>query len=251
MIRMKLAAAAAAALCAFTAMPLTAHAVDYDTIAPVYPLDQPAAAKLTLIPPADESFSVTIAQHSPERESLVLYDAKIAAEKGHRYVMMLEPGDYTVTYAAARFADGGVQTAEQTLHVENPDFAEDIDTARITVTMKFGTLPDTETAEPVLTEDSVTREDGLDRKVYTLSFFRYERLRGDWDGDGAVMPVDVMQVMKEANRQLLEEPLTGTKGQFAACDIDGNGQLDARDVLKMLRYSNKMLVDDEASWDEI
>ena len=96
-------------------------------IEPIYVLDQPNAAVMYLHIPEDEIVFLQITQHTPERESLLLYDAKLTGENPLGYSLRLEPADYTVKLSSRYLRDTSLQqSVEYDFTIENADFADDL-----------------------------------------------------------------------------------------------------------------------------
>lgn len=245
----KLTAITAAFLLAAGMMPVRADAAEAIQIQPLYEPDQQTAAYLNLIPQEGEQFSITVTYHSPEREALVMYRADLTGAEGRKYVILLEPGDYTLTSVTTLLGDGGTQSYSEQFSVENPDYEEGLDQTRITVHLSAAVQDDAIHTPPTFSSNQPVTADGIKRIEKQLCFFRYARLRGDFDGDGEVTPRDATGVLKDYNRYLSEDPTEATPGQLAACDFNGNGYLDAKDATPIMRYFNIAMAEDEGSWD--
>ncbi len=248
------AAAAAAVLCTAGVLPVYADAasskmIDVVRLEPAYEPDMQTAEFLTLVPQEGVQFRITVTYHSPEREALVMYSADLTGTANRRFAMELEPGDYTFTAETARFADGGMQSYSEKITVENPDYTEGLDITRVTLMLDSAVQKDTEERQPELTASEPQTDGGTRRLEQTLTFFRYDRLRGDYNGDGTVNAADATEVLKQYNLWLAEDPLTASAGQLAACDFNGNGCPDPKDAVQILRYFNMVMAEDAGDWD--
>lgn len=205
--------------------------------------------------PIDGAFSVTVVQHSPERENLLLYEGTFEGTADTAYVFRAEPGDYTVAVTVDAVRNSAVRrTFSQDFTIANPDFVTGDEspfsqTAYIfdlTVTQVAGNAA----ADPEHTEAHAEITDGVNAVTNSLNFKQYARYRGDFDGDGITGIVDSQLTLMEYAAWLVgaESENPADAETAAACDIDGDGVLSAVDAQQILMFYAATLVGEIPEW---
>jgi len=235
--------------CAAHAAVIPVSAVSKDTFSeivyadPIYPLEHTGDATLYVDAEEDMQCSIAVIQHSPERENLVLYSLDLSLKKGNATAFNLEPGDYTVRTTVKATKDGYAPLhAEENFVVENADYSGltsfDI-YEHITLNKNDETADSVQIESISQTTDDKEKEEKTMECLYQLRFAQYDRLRGDYDGNGLITLDDAREVLQYHVMQLTnivpEKP--PTQGQIVACDIDNNGVLGIEDVKMILDYS--------------
>lgn len=201
---------------------------------------------------ADSPFSVQIIQHSPERDNLLLYDNDFAAGNDPRYFYRIEPGDYTIRITAeAIIASAVKRTFEYDFTIENADYSAEpelFERTQYGFLLEFETAAGDDPALPVLTntENSIQ----VDSKVIiqTVTFGRYARFRGDYDGDGTTDSSDAQQTLIAYLESMIGKGDVANAEQIAACDIDGDGVLTSSDAQQILAFYLEQMVGADPVW---
>ena len=191
----------------------------------------------------NNNVNIEIVQHSPERENLELYNTTLESDKTKLYVFRAEPGDYTVTISTASVFGGSPDcTYTQDVKIENPDYATGEDAFSATRYAFFGkylSTADSEKAaaqklyeEPVLRSNSETKK-GV---MCAVGFPRYNRQRGDFNGDGSIDSADAQLTLNTYADALAGKTDTTQPAARHACDINGDGALDSADAQNILIY---------------
>lgn len=187
--------------------------------------------------------NIEIVQHSPERENLVLYRAKIASDKKDSYVFRAEPGDYTVWITTSTIFSGAADIGyKQDIKIENPDYStgEDAFTAtRCNFFGKYLAAADTDQpeAEKLLEETAPRDKSDTTKNIFcTVGFPRYNRQRGDFNGDGSIDSADAQLTLNTYADALAGKTDTTQPAARHACDINGDGALDSADAQNILIY---------------
>lgn len=249
---MKLFAVLAAVLTgAMSAAALPASAADDPAVlTPAYPLDQAAAATLTFEPLGEGStYRIRILQSSEERDSLVYCTADLTGET--RYTLLLEPGSYLLEMGTPVLTDGvGYRKTAISVTIDNPDYDETLDYTELHVLMTLNTAADTAKIIPSVNMDAPVLTDGIRHIEMQSEFFHYDRIRGDFDGDGSVTTDDVLRVLREFTISSLEpdRPDAATPAQITACDINDDKAADTSDAILMLRYITLASIGADPDW---
>ncbi|MBR5372764.1 MAG: hypothetical protein IK130_11190 [Oscillospiraceae bacterium] len=248
-----------AGICTAAAMLLTALPVSAEFTRPVfsgtafmtpnYPLEHSGDATLYLSVQEDMEFTIEILQDSPERKGLLLYGIKMPLEKGEAAAFGLEAGDYTVRLTVPSTKDQFVPTViERSFNVLNIDFAETYKQYDIYFDLKLN-HDDTAENTPTASADTFMLDDSL-VSDYDVTFVQYDRMRGDFNGNGKLDTTDARKVLEIHTMRMthLTPDTPPTPGQMAACDIDGNGLLDSKDCKKILDHAVASSIGIELEW---
>lgn len=183
---------------------------------------------------------ITIVQHSPERENLVLYDTMIQSDdKNNRYIFAAEPGNYTVTISTPTvYGCHAVSTFTEELVIENPDFATGIKFERTDVRYDcyYERTADDKETEPRRVSIIDSYNYGTKCASTELLFPRYEQIRGDFNDDQVIDIIDAQLTLNHYTEVLAGNPSELTPAAAAACDIDGNNALDSADAQNILLF---------------
>ena len=217
------------------------NTVYIDTVCPDFkPLGEDAFVFSGLY---NNNVNIEIVQHSPERANLELYNSTLKSDMQKLYVFRVEPGDYTVKISTASVFGGTKDvTYQQDITIENPDYStgEDAFTAtRYGFFGKYIAADDTAKAETVkLLEEPVLRSNKETKKgiLCSLGFSRYNRQRGDFNGDGSIDSADAQLTLNTYADALAGKTDTTQPAAHHACDINGDGALDSADAQNILIY---------------
>ena len=249
--------AAAGVLLAALQMPFGAAAdtVQPQEIAPIYEPDRPIAGQLDVSFASDTApIVMEVYQHSPERENLLYCTYNFAdAKQGSAWRVELEPGSYTVQMTARLLKDGSMkQTFKQDFEIVDADDHTGTVFTDYTVNISETQIADTEEAGKNTGEiEQVPEEDGLKVLQQNVSFDYYDRLRGDFDGDGAITAVDATKTLIESGNAMIGNPYEElTPGKLAACDMNHNGIPDVKDTMAILRYFGEKNAGREPIWED-
>ncbi len=205
----------------------------------------------------NNNVSVEIVQHSPERKNLELYNSTLKSDMQKLYVFRVEPGDYTVKISTASVFGGTKDvTYQQDITIENPDYStgEDAFTAtRYGFFGKYIAADDMAKAEAVkLMEEPVLRSNKETKKgiLCSLGFSRYNRLRGDFNGDGIVELSDAQLALSDYSKTLSGKKTNTTPAQIAACDVSGDGRLDVADAQQILMFYSATIANKTPHWQD-
>lgn len=213
-----------------------------EQMTPNYPLEHHGDAMLYVDAAESMGCGVEVIQHSPERENLVLYGTEVTLEQGKAAAFELEPGDYTIRVTEKATKDGFAPlTSEMKITVDNRDYTA---LAAYDIYAHITLLTGDDTAKPMESNVSATSSKDADDKEtaeldWQMQFAKYDRLRGDFDGDGAITLEDARDVLQYQVMLLtnLEPEVPPTNGQIVACDIDSNGEIGIEDVKAILDCS--------------
>lgn len=219
---------------------------------PNYPLEHTGDAVLYVTVTEETAYKIEIIQHSPERENLALYEISYTQQPGTAWSFALEPGSYTVRTTVNATADGySPQYTEQIFNVENVDYTNEFKTAEIYHTISLNRENgDSTPHKPVTTvQTNEIREDVLTVER-TLSFARYDRIRGDYNGNSEISLADARAVLEQYTIRLagIESETPPTEGQIAACDINNNDTLDIEDAKSILDYATAAGIGLDFNW---
>ena len=211
---------------------------------------------LMVLVPQNEQCRVTVTQHSPERENLLLFDAMLAPESRNEvYEFALEPGDYTLSLSAPIVAGTArMQNGTIDLTVENSDFSGGaFDQTQIGIQASFAAVTGNDDAAAVITADEPEIKVSAKTVLYHAVFPRYQAMRGDFDGDSDVDADDaqgtlITYLMRLANKA---DQITATAEHQAVCDIDADSALTADDAQYILAYYLNDLAHTPVSWDAL
>ncbi len=251
--------AAAGVLLAALQMPLGAVAdtAEPEKITPIYEPDRPIAGQLDVSFVSDTApIMMEVYQHSPERENLLYCTYNFAdAKQGSAWRVELEPGSYTVQMTARLLKDGSMkQTFKQDFEIADPDENADVRYSYTTYEMTVSETAIADTEESGKHTGELKSEDtteGLRELCQTVSFDYYDRLRGDFDGDGAITAVDATKTLIESGNAMIGNPYEElTPGKLAACDMNHNGIPDVKDTMAILRYFGEKNAGREPVWED-
>ena len=219
---------------------------------PNYPLEHTGDATLLVTVTEETAYQIEIIQHSPERENLTLYDITYTQQPGTAWSFKLEPGSYTVRTTVNATADGfSPQYTEQFFTVNNVDYTNEFKTAEIYHTISLNRESGDNTPhKPVTAELTNEIRDDVLTVERSLSFARYERIRGDYNGDGQIALADARAVLEQHTMNLadIESETPPTEGQIAACDINNNDKLDIEDAKSILDYATAAGIGLDFNW---
>ena len=225
----------------FTAAAMLMHCIpasaETAVITPHYPLEHPGDATLYVNAAEDLEYGIEIYQSSPERSKLCLYSITMPLKKGDSAAFPLETGDYTVCVTVGATKDHlAPQTMERSFNVLNLDFTNAYKENHINFNLALN-HDDTAENTSVVERDSKV-EDGIYAVDYDFTFTQYDRLRGDFTGDGEIKMNDAFQVLMIFTMELthLTPDVPPTAGQIAACDLNMDGTLDIHDAKDILDY---------------
>lgn len=196
---------------------------------------------------------IRIVQHSPERENLLLYDTELQSEPEHNYIFRAEPGDYTITVSTPTVSGGAaVSTYTQKFTIDNADFSDapQYEKTEVCFTGSYLQAKDTEIAAPEQLSANTEYADGVKQQAAEIGFPRYQRIRGDFDGDGTVDVSDAQQTLNAYAELLSDKPAEIVPAASAACDISGDGRLDAEDAQAILLYYSETLAGNTPHWQD-
>ncbi len=249
--------AAAGVLLAAMQMPFAAVAdtAEPEKITPIYEPDRPIEGRIYLRFATDASLiTMELYQHSPERENLLYSNYTFEnAKQGNVWTVQLEPGSYTVQMTARILKDGSMkQTFRQDFDIVDADDHTGTVFTDFTVNISETQIADTEEAGKNTGEiEQVPEEDGLKVLQQNVSFDYYDRLRGDFDGDGAITAVDATKTLIESGNAMIGNPYEElTPGKLAACDMNHNGIPDVKDTMAILRYFGEKNAGREPVWED-
>ena len=249
--------AAAGVLLAALQMPFAAVAdtAEPEKITPIYEPDRPIAGQLDVSFASDTApIVMEVYQHSPERENLLYCTYNFAdAKQGSAWRVELEPGSYTVQMTARILKDGSMkQTFRQDFEIVDADDHAGTVFTDFTVNISETQIADTEEAGKNTGEiEQVPEEDGLKVLQQNVSFDYYDRLRGDFDGDGVITAVDATKTLIESGNAMIGNPYEElTPGKLAACDMNHNGIPDVKDAMAILRYFGEKNAGREPVWED-
>lgn len=234
--------------CALSAQPVGA----VELIMPLYPALHETDSYLMLNVGADTEFTMTVYQHSEEREALVMYAVAETTDAETSYCCtMLEAGDYTLEITVPAIS-GCRQMLTKTLQftIVNPDFAEEYTASKITVDLQ-------KTMDPALEigfadTEVVSYVDGTAQIVETAFLCNgAEGLCGDANLDGVIDSQDAIDTLQAYVAGLLDQPADMTTQQMICADIDGNGILDTNDALCILEYYARTILGEQPAWEDI
>ena len=251
--------AAAGVLLAALQMPFAAVAdtAEPEKITPIYEPDRPIAGQLDVSFASDTApIVMEVYQHSPERENLLYCTYNFAdAKQGSAWRVELEPGSYTVQMTARLLKDGSMkQTFKQDFEIADPDENADVRYSYTTYEMTVSETAIADTEETGKHTGELKSEDateGLRKLSQTVSLDYYDRLRGDFDGDGEVTSLDAMHMLIESGNLMADLDFAElTPGKLAACDMNHNGEPDVKDSMAILRYFGEKLAGREPVWED-
>ena len=207
------------------------------TVNPVCPDFQPLSMDtVTVKGVSDEPFSVKLVQHSPERKDLVLYDSAFPAAAADLYIFGAEPGDYTIYIGMDAVKDSAVRRIfQQDFTIENADFSENPQFAKTNMVFAGAYLrtEDSAPANPELLSAEVKYEDDIKNSVTEIGFPRYQRIRGDYNGDTAVDSADAQLTLNVYSETLAGNPSETLPAAAAACASSSVPSFAALMVLAM------------------
>lgn len=224
-----------------------------EIIEPIYPPDQPAACELNFIFASDiQTMEVKVYQSTPERKDLLYAEAQYElAENGKSARVMLEPGEYSVVVSSRLLAENSVrQETVVSFQIQDPDETYTPDYTYYNITMSESELKDTVSIDSLVrSTDKRTHQDGTVTVYYTLPLGYYNRVRGDYSGDGQVKSIDSMKTLiAAADARAGYDTPDLTPGKLAAVDIDHNGKPDIKDAQTILRYYGDSIADLNPTW---
>lgn len=194
---------------------------------------------------------IRIVQHSPERENLLLYETELDCQPQHTYVFPAEPGEYTVTIRTQTvFGCAAVSDYTQDFTIENADFSENPQFAKTNMVFAGAYLrtEDSAPANPELLSAEVKYEDNIKNAVTEIGFPRYQRIRGDYNGDTAVDSADAQLTLNVYSETLAGNPSETLPAAAAACDINGDGILDSADAQYILLFYAEDIAGNTPHW---
>lgn len=239
----------------FSAMPVLAADTDIYVETVCEGFDPVYDDTIVVNAPIDGVCSVTVVQHSPERENLLLYEGTFEGAAGTAYIFRAEPGDYTVSLTVDAVRNSAVKrTFSQDFTIENPDFVISDEAFFVKTSYIFDltvtTVAGNAAADPERTEAHAEIADDVNTVTNSVNFKQYARFRGDFNGDGITDAVDSQLTLMEYAAWLVdtESENPADAETFAACDIDGDGLLTATDAQYILVFYAATLVGETPEW---
>lgn len=202
----------------------------------------------------DQRTKVTIVQHSPERENLVLYECELHPQDGCLYSFRMEPGDYTVSVARSSVRRGALSSVyTEDLTIENADYSvapDQFDYTCYSIAVEATVIGNDADAAPVSERTETAVTDGCKNAGEKITFGEYDIMRGDYDGNGEITALDAQNILSAFAAELTDDPDAPvlTAAQKAACDIDGNGKLTALDAQTVLMFYAEGMVGGSPLW---
>lgn len=234
--------------CALTAMPVNA----VELLSPLYPPLHETDSFLLLRVGANIEFTMTVYQHSEEREALVMYALAETTDDETSYCCtMLEAGEYTLEISVPAISGcRQMLTQELQFTIVNPDYAEDYTASKITVDLQKTMDP---TLEIGFSDTELTAYvDGTTQIMKTAFLYNSaEGLCGDVNLDGVIDSQDAIDTLQAYVADLLGQPADMTTQQMICADIDGNRILDTNDALCILEYYAQTILGEQPTWEDI
>ncbi len=233
-------------------LPQTAYAADeVFLLSPLYtPIRQTdSICKVNVA--AGTEFTLSVYQHSPERDALLMYTITDTPLTDTIYCcVQLEPGDYTLELAMPAIS-GCPTVMSQTLAftVVNPDYATDHTDTTLTVDVSAAIQADmplgfTGGAEASYIENST--------EYINAAFVcnQAEGLRGDANRDSKIDSSDAIIALQAYNASLMQTPAPINEIQAVCADIDGDGVIQPADAIGILQYYNDLLMNETPDWND-
>ncbi|MGN0648791.1 MAG: hypothetical protein ACI4J3_09200 [Oscillospiraceae bacterium] len=198
---------------------------------------------------AGVEFTLSVYQHSPERDALLMYTVSETPLADTIYCcVQLEPGDYTLTISMPAICGCPTQLRhELDFTVINPDYATDHMQTNVTVDLSATVDADMPLGFTGDAEESYI-ENGTEYRNATLVCNQAEGLRGDVHPDGVIDSADAIVTLRAYNAALMQLPAPITEIQAVCADIDGDGSIQPADAIAILRYYNALLMHETPDW---
>lgn len=197
---------------------------------------------------------IRIEQHSPERSSLLLYDAEVECVPERSFVFQVEPGEYTVSISASNIAGGASMTlCQHKIVIKNADYSikeSDVpyERSNITYTASYSSTNDDISPKATLKSNETAISGSVKEESYAISFPFYQRTRGDFDGNGEIDSADAQLTLNAYTESLAGFASKVQPAATAACDINGDNMLSADDAQHILNYYTEALANNTPHW---
>ncbi len=242
----KLLSAAAASICAVSALSSFSAIADSIKINPVYALfnNNDVNGSVVVTVPDKTTAEISILMDSPEGKAEPYYNFKALA--GGSYSFDIEGRDNTDDdyriYTLSVVLTGGqynISSAPYTDTFTVPDVNDNPDSF---VTLNYNlSVDDTFTGNSF----DVTKKDNTRNIAVHLDSF----MLGDIDGDGKISAADATAALIEYSARSTGQPSTLDARQLKSADVNKDGTIDASDATRILIYYSALSTDGNASWD--
>lgn len=198
---------------------------------------------------AGTEFTLSVYQHSPERDALLMYTiSEMPLAETLYCCVQLEPGNYTLELAMPAISGCPTQLCrELDFTVIDPDYATDY--SQIVVAVDLSATMDA--ALPLgFTGDAEESyiENGTEYINASFVCNQAEGLRGDAEPDGVIDSSDAVVALRAYNSTLMQTPFPLTEIQAICADVDGDGVIQPADAIAILRYYNALLMHETPDW---
>lgn len=198
---------------------------------------------------AGTEFTLSVYQHSPERDELLMYTVSETPLADTIYCcVQLEPGDYTLELSMPAISGCPTQLQrELDFTVVNPDYATDHTQTIVAVNLSATVDADQPLGFTGDAEESYI-ENGTEYQNAVFVCNQAEGLRGDANPDGVIDSADAVVALRAYNAALMQMPSPITEIQAVCADVDGDGAIQPADAIAILRYYNALLMQETPDW---
>ncbi len=198
---------------------------------------------------AGTEFTVSVYQHSEEREALLMYQYSDTPTEDTLYCcIQMEPGEYTLELSVPAISGCPTMLRQNiAFTVVNPDYAADYDATILTVELAAATQTDTALGFTETVQESYI-ENGTEYINAAFICNTASGLRGDADLSGVIETNDAIIALQEYNASILQMPTDHTEVQRICADIDGDGIIQTKDAIGILRYYTALLIGETPDW---
>lgn len=231
-------------------LPQQTYAVaDVFMILPIYtPIKQTASVcKITV--DAGTELSLSVYQHSPERDALLMYTMHETPLVETIYCcVQLEPGDYTLELTMPAISGCPTQLHRALeFTVVDPDYATDYTQTVVAVDLSVTVNADLPIGFTGDVEESYI-ENGTEYTNVSFVCNQAEGLRGDVNPDGVIDSSDAIAVLQAYNATMMQTSSPISAIQAICADVDGDGVIQPADAIAILQYYNALLMHETPDW---
>ncbi len=199
--------------------------------------------------PAGTEFTLSVYQHSPERDALLMYSITDTPLTDTLYCcVQMEPGDYTLELSMPAISSCPTVLRQVVgFTVVNPDYATDYSETTVTVNLAAAVNADTPLGFTGGIEESYI-ENGTEYIHADFVCNQAEGMRGDANLDDVIDTGDAIVALQAYTAALMQTPSPISEIQTVCADIDGDGLIQPADAIAILRYYNALLMDEIPDW---